>query len=206
MDSPKRINKTSLIFESAPGSMFSIDEFKYHVNKTRSAKNKYEKAECISRLLQTTGFIKHYESKRTNCLVLALCEKFECEHELQTCIKLADEQYNVLLVPHGYFGLQEKKFDVFLCREHIMLESDLKRITSKNPDTIAARIKSGSEQSSRLVVDVVSNIEKMVLIDGLKSGCERNKLIEEIMLFYKSRFYRMKKSQILSKSIYDLIK
>jgi hypothetical protein len=206
MDFPKRLNNVLSNPEPVPVSLFSMDEFKHQVNFVKSAQTKQQKVEYISRLLQTEGLIKHYESKRTGCVVVALCEKFEYDHELQTSMKLADEQYNVLLVPQGYFARHEKKFDVFLCRNHVMIETDLKYINSRKPDAIAARIKEGSEQSSRLVIDIASNIEKVTLIEGLKSGCVRNKLIEEIMLFYSGKFYRLQKSQILSRSIFQSIK
>lgn len=210
MDLPKRINNSFSNLQPVPVpdslSAFSMDEFKSHVSNVRNAKNKQEKIEFVSRLLLTKGLIKHYESKSTNCVVLASCEKFEYHHEFQTCVKLADEQYNVILVPKGYFSYNGKKFDVFLCRNHIMVESELKHINTRRADTIAVRIKAGSDQSSKLVLDIASNIGKLTLIDGLRSGCERNNLINEIMLFYNGRFYRLLKSEILSKNIYQLIK
>jgi hypothetical protein len=210
MDLPKRIKNSFSNLESLPVpdslAEFNMEDFKFRVNSFKHAQNKQEKADCVSQLLNTKGLIKHYQSKVTNCVVLAVCEKFEYDHELQTSMKLADEQYNVLLVPNGYFSPHEKKFDVFLFRNQVIIASDLKRINSRKPDTIAARIKLGSEQSSRLVLDIASNIDKITLIDGLRSGCERNKLIVEIMLFYRGRFYRLRTGQILSKSIFQLIK
>lgn len=180
-------------------------DFKDRVNRIKQAANKQEKTEEIKRLLLTAGLKKHYENKGTNCVVMAICDQFEFQHEFHTCIKLADQGYNVVLLPNGYFTRNEKKFDVFLCRNHMLIESDLKCINTKNPDTIAVRIKGGSEQASRLVLDIASNIEKMPLIDGLKSGCERNAIIEEIMLFYNGNFYRLPKNQIESRNIYRVI-
>lgn len=210
MNSPKRIKNSFSNLEpsrvSASVPEFNIDDFKFYVNSFKQAQDRQQKLECVSHLLKARGLIKHYESKLTDCVVLAVWEEFEYDQELQTSIKLADERYNVILMPNGYFHPQEKKFDVFLCQGHILIESDLKRINSESPDTIAARIKKGSEQSSRLVLDIASNIKKSGLIDGLKSGCERNALVKEIMLFYRGKFYRLRKNQILSKSIFRLIK
>jgi hypothetical protein len=141
-----------------------------------------------------------------NLGVLADCNDFEYPHEHHTCKKLAAADYNVILVPKGFFKRNEKKFDVFLCRGHVFLESDLKCITTTNVDTIGKRIKEGSEQSLRLVLDITSSIKKTELIDGLKTGCERNKVLIEVMLFYNSCFYRLKKDLILSKNIYKVLK
>lgn len=124
----------------------------------------------------------HYQDKRTQCVVLTAGGEFEYPHEQHTCKKLTAAEYNVIVVPKGYFKRNEKKFDVFLCRGHIFLDSDLKCITTSNVDTIGKRIKEGSEQSSRLVLDIISPVKKAELIDGLKTGCERNKTLIEIII------------------------
>ncbi len=167
---------------------------------------KADRLEKIAKLLSMNGWITHHQDRKTKCVVLATCEEFEYPHEHHTCKKLTAADYNVILVPKGYFKRNEKKFDVFLCREHIFLESDLKCITTANVDTIGKRIKEGSEQSSRLVLDIISPVKKTELIDGLKTGCERNKALTEIMLFYNSCFYRLKKDLVLSRNIYKVIK
>lgn len=113
--------------------------------------------------------------------------------------------YHVVFAPKAMFLRNEKKFDIFLIKESSIFKADLKSISSKNPDTIANRIKGGSEQASRLVIDITSDIEKNDLIDGLRSGVERNDLIKEIMLLYKSKFYRLPKDLILSKKIYNIL-
>jgi hypothetical protein len=168
--------------------------------------SKAERLEKITRLLSMDCWIPHHQDRKTKCVVLAAYEEFEYPHEHHTCKKLTAAGYNVILVPKGYFKRNEKKFDVFLSRGHIFLESDLKCITTANVDTIGKRIKEGSEQSSRLVLDIISPVKKPELIDGLKTGCERNKALIELMLFYNSCFYRLKKDLILSRNIYKVIK
>jgi hypothetical protein len=160
----------------------------------------------IEELLQIDGLTMFYQNKYTKCHVITCETKFDYIHEYHTAIKLTGEYYHVLFVPKGYFSRTEKKFDVFIAKAHIFLESDLKRVISVNPDTIGKRIREGSEQSERVILDVHSNISKKALIDGLKLGCNRNKALVEVMLFYNSQFYRLSKSKILSKKIFNIIK
>ena len=134
--------------------------------------------------------------------VYSVQQKLEYKHEERTAISLTGWGF----LPNGYFHRHDKKFDVFLCYGHIFFECDLKCITSTNPDTIGKRIKNGSEQASRLVLDIQSGISSKELIEGLKSGCTRNELLKEIMLIYKSKFYRLFKQQILSDRIFDILK
>ena len=164
------------------------------------------KAEKIIELLSMDCWITHYQHKKTRCVVLATSGEFEYPHEQHTCIKLTAADYNVIVVPKGFFKRTEKKFDVFLCRGHIFLESDLKCITTTNADTIGKRIKEGSEQSSRLVLDITSSITKNNLIDGLRLRCQRNDMLKEIMLFYNSHFYRLFTTQVINNTIYNIIK
>lgn len=100
--------------------------------------------------------------------MLAESELIEHKHELTTATLLAKINYDVVFAPKAMFSRNEKKFDVFLIRGSIIFKADLKSISSKNPDTIANRIKGGSEQASRVVIDITSDIEKNVLIDGLR--------------------------------------
>lgn len=104
------------------------------------------------------------------------------------------------------FKRTDKRFDIFLARDFILLKADLKCIHSKNPDTIGKRIKEGSSQATRLIIDIQYDISTRDLIIGLKTGCERNKQLAEIILFYNSKFYRLEKSLILSKNIHDALK
>ena len=137
--------------------------------------------------------------------MLSETEFIEHKHELETAILLAQVNYDVVFAPRGMFKRQEKKFDIFLLRDTVILKADLKNITSKNPDTIAKRIKGGSDQANRVVIHINSDIEKRDLIDGLRSGVERNSLIKEILLFYKRRYYRLPKSLILSREIFKIL-
>jgi len=168
--------------------------------------DKTVKTEAIKRLLLLEGLLTHYTDKITKRNVLASCLHFDYPHELHTSQKLTGVDYDVIFVPKGYFQRSEKKFDVFLSRNHVFLESDLKCITSTNPDTIGNRIKEGIEQASRIVLDVTSQIQKKRLIDGLKIGCERNRELKEILLFYNSAFYKLPVTQIVSRRIFEIIK
>ena len=159
----------------------------------------------IEKLMEAEDWIEHYYDRSTGRRVLAE-SRIEYKHELNTAIALAQIDYHVVFAPKGMFKWNEKKFDVFLIKEHVILKADLKSILSKNPDTIAKRIKGGSEQASRVVLDVLSDIEKKSLVDGLRSGIEKNKLIIEILLLYKGKFYKLPKTLIESKRIYEIIK
>lgn len=159
----------------------------------------------IDKLMAAEDWVEHYRDRSSGRRVLAE-SVIEHKHELRTAIALAQIEYHVIFAPRGMFKWNEKRFDVFLVKEHVILKADLKCILSKNPDTIAKRIKGGSEQASRVVLDINSDIEKNSLIDGLRSGIVKNKLIVEILLFYKSKFYKLPKNLIGSKRIYDIIK
>ena len=184
-------------------SAFKIEEFKELIEAIKSG-SKEEKIEKIKELLEYEPLINHHCEKEFR--ILAECDQLEYPHELHTCKKLLKEGYHVIFVPKGYFKRDEKKFDIFLFKRHLLFEADLKCITSNNPDTIAKRIKDGSQQAHRLVLDIHSIINKNTLIDGLQSGCKRNNDLFEIMLFYNSAFYRLPKAQILGKNIFKVIK
>ena len=104
------------------------------------------------------------------------------------------------------FKRDQKRFDVYLLRDTIILEADLKCIFSTNPDTIGNRIVNGSDQASRVVLDIRSGVQFRDLIDGLRSGTARNNLIKEILLFYRNRLYILPKNLILSNKIFDILK
>ncbi|MCW3108786.1 MAG: hypothetical protein JWQ09_3292 [Segetibacter sp.] len=169
-----------------------------------TADKKIKKA-AIEKILSSEDWFEHFRDKKTGRRVLSETELIEHKHELITATLLAKMDYDVVFAPKAMFARSEKKFDVFLMRAGIILKADLKSISSKNPDTIANRIKGGSEQASRVVIDITSDVEKNALVNGLRSGVERNKLIKEILLLYKSRFYRLPKDLILSKKIYNIL-
>jgi hypothetical protein len=108
--------------------------------------------------------------------------------------------------PTGIFPRHHKRFDVYLIRGHVILKADLKSVVSKNPDTIAQRIKDGAQQTNRLVIDIVSDISTRSLIDGLRSGVIRQKTLVEILLFFRNRFYRLTRQEINGKDIYKILK
>jgi hypothetical protein len=192
-------------YDKLPERSFNLDLFRELVKHIKEG-DKSAKIEAIKGLFLLDGLYSHHSDKITKRVILANCQHFEYPHELHTSQKLTGVDYDVIFVPKGYFKRSEKKFDVFLSRGHIFLDSDLKCITTTNPDTIGNRIKEGSEQSARIVLDVTSQIQKKRLIEGLKTGCERNSVLKEILLFYNSAFYRLPVTQIVSRRIFDIIK
>jgi hypothetical protein len=160
----------------------------------------------IAALKSCTGLNRIFHNETDDCGLYSISTAFEYNHEYETALKLVAHGFDVIFMPKGYFADGGKRFDVFVCRGHLCLEYDLKSITSKNPDTIKDRIRAGSYQSNRLVIDIKSNIDRMDLIDGLRMGCERNDRIFSMLLFYKSKLYELYKPQILGKNIYNLIK
>ncbi len=165
-----------------------------------------QKQVAIKRLLSSFEWVLLYQDKTSGCSVYAERAELEHKHELKTAKALAQKGYDVLFSPKAIFHRTEKKFDVFLIRGHIILKADLKSISSKAADPIANRIINGAEQASRVVIDIVSDIRKRDLVDGLRSGVEKSNSLIEILLFYNSRFYRLNRNEILSKKIYDIVK
>jgi len=160
----------------------------------------------IDKLLASKEWHQHYIDNTTGKRVLSESGYIEHSHELKTAISLADKGYDILFAPKGMFHRTEKKFDIFIISNHIILKADLKCISSKNPGTIANRIKGGAEQASRVVIEIASDIEKKELIAGLRSGIYKNKLLKEIFLFYNKHFYILPKNLILSKRVYNILK
>ena len=165
-----------------------------------------QKRLAIKKLLHSFQWALLYRDKHSGCCVYAERGELEHKHELSTAKALSQKGYDVLFAPKAMFSRTEKKFDVFLIRDHIILRADLKSISSTSKGPIANRIINGAAQASRIVVDIVSDIRKRELIDGLKSGVQKSESLVEILLFYNSRFYRLNRNEILSKKIYELIK
>lgn len=126
--------------------------------------------------------------------------------ELRSAIMLAQMDYDVVFAPAAMFHREQKKFDVYLLKDLIMLEADLKHISSRNPLTIANRIIEGGEQAPRVVLDISSQIEIRFLIEGLRSGVYKSTSVREILLLYKKKLYRLPKSLILGKNIFAILK
>jgi hypothetical protein len=191
---------------SASVLFLNITGFTTLVRNCIEITNRRTKRHSIEKLLNHPGLVIIEISKTTGRRVLTEANAVHYDHELRTAIRLIGFNYDVLFAPVGLFSRNEKRFDVFMLRDIIILKADLKAVTSKNPDTIAKRIKSGSEQASRLVIDICSDIRPAMLIDGLRSGVERNELILELLVIYRNRFYRLSKQLILSNKIYDILK
>lgn len=188
-----------------PNQEFDFDFFKDTVGKIKAGGNAVKAVE-IEKLLKCDGLKCHFQNNDTGRGVYSIHEHFEYEHERITAFTLTAWDYDIVFIPGGYFPRGSKKFDVFLCRDYLMFECDLKSITSSNPDTVADRIVEGSFQASRLIIDIQSNIKAKDLIDGLRSGSMKNTLLKEIMLIYKGKFQRLFKSEILKDGIYEKIK
>jgi hypothetical protein len=185
--------------------LVDITVFMRLVTSCFEAADKQLKKAQIQRLLTSCDWIEHYKDKTSGKRVLSESTTLEYKHELFTAIALAKVNYEVIFAPKGMFKRADKKFDIFLIREHRILKADLKYIASKNPDTIGNRIKEGCDQASCIVIDIASDIDRKNLIIGLRTGAYKNKLLQQIFLFYKGCFYVLSKNLIESKHIYDLI-
>lgn len=165
-----------------------------------------QKQAAIKKLLSSFEWVLLYQDKTSGCSVYAERAELEHKHELKTAKALAQKGYDVLFSPKAMFQRTEKRFDIFLIRDHIILKADLKSISSKAIAPMANRIKNGADQAPRIVIDIVSDINKRDLINGLRKGVQKSSILIEILLFYNSRFYRLNRNEILSKKIYKLIK
>lgn len=161
---------------------------------------------AIKELLNSSIWFVLYRDSETHRKIYAEKEIILHSHEMETAKALCAVGFDVLFAPDCLFSKTEKRFDVFLIRDHIILKAELKNISSKKQNTIAKRVVEGSEQSSRLVLNILSNIERKTLIDGLQSGTYKNEKVKEILLFYNSRFYRLRRGQIISRRIFNIIK
>ena len=184
-----------------------ISLFTSAVQQFFSVADKKVKKELMDKIWACCDWYVHYTDKRTGrCVYSETPNSIEYIHELHTAIFLTQVGYDVLFAPRGMFGISEKKFDVFLIKETIMLKADLKAISSNLPNTVANRIIGGSEQATRVVVHILSDISPKVLIDALRTGCYRNRKIVEILLIYKNSFYKLRKGLVISKLIFTIIK
>lgn len=199
------MDRKTVAAEGDQNRILDIEEFKRNIEAVNRAKGR-DKASLIKALLSQPGFRSHYHCGIPRRHVVGEFETFEHHHEYVTACKLSSFDWDILFMPKGYFQRDEKRFDVVLCREHIFLPADLKSLTTKNPDTIGNRIKEGSDQAPRVVVDINSDIDARTLIDGLKLGCQRNDGLVQVIVLYHSRCYSLKKDQILGNGIFDVLK
>jgi hypothetical protein len=108
----------------------------------------------VQKLLSLPHWHDHYRDKKTGRRILSESIRIEHEHERRTAICLAQMNYDIIFAPGGVFQRGAKKFDIHLLRDSIILEADLKYISSQSPLTVASRIREGSEQASRVVVHI----------------------------------------------------
>lgn len=160
----------------------------------------------IQKIFSTIDWYVLYFDKTTGRRVLAETSRIQHDHEGRTAMRLTKMNYDVLFAPAGLFKRSQKKFDVFLVRDTFLLEADMKSIVSKNPETIANRIIEGSNQASRVILEIRSDISGKELVDGLRSGTGKNKLIKEVLMFYRNKFYVFPVNLIWSKKIFEIIK
>lgn len=187
-----------------PGGVLFIDitGFFAAMSACFNAVSTKKKQQAIKELLSSKDWVILHTDRHTDCSVYTEKEDMDHAHEIATAKALTQKDYDVLFAPGGMFTRFEKKFDVFLIRGHVILKADLKSISSKNPDTIAKRIKGGAEQANRIVIDIVSDIDTRTLVDGLRSGVVGLKDIKEILLFFRNKFYRLSRQDIMGKNIY----
>ena len=172
-----------------------------------SVSDKKVRKELIGKIWASCDWYRHHVDKKTGKGVYSeTSASIAYKHELHTAICLTRAGFDVLFAPPGMFDTHARKFDVFLIWDAVMLKADLKFITSTNPDTIAGRIKYGSTQASRVVLQIACNIRPKVLIDALRSGCFKNETIVDILLIYKNCCYILPKNLILSKRISTVLK
>lgn len=190
-----------------PGGALFIDiaGFSLAIAACFDAVSTKKKHQAIKKLLSSQDWIILHTDRHTDCSVYTEKEDMDHAHEIATAKALTQKDYDVLFAPSGMFKRFEKRFDVFLIRGHVILKADLKSISSKNPDTIANRIKGGAEQASRIVIDIVSDIDTRNLVDGLRSGVVGLKEIKEVLLFFRNKFYRLTRQEIMGKNIYKML-
>ena len=170
---PEEMNDESLIHkefeERFEGHIFLDVTLFYALLKSfyEAVDSKIKRA-LVQKMFESGDWVEHYFDKRTGRRVLSESNIIEHSHEKQTAIRLARMDFDVLFAPKGVFQRGSKKFDVYLLRDTIILEADLKCIFSKSPYTLAGRIREGSEQASRIVLDVVSEMDKSI------TGCPKH--------------------------------
>lgn len=205
MEGEDRIRIGFVPEERRPSLLVNIDFFVVPLKAFYNAVDARERKNQIKKILEAKDWFEHYRDKHTGRRVLSESSVIEYDHERLTAICLAQVNYDVVFAPKGIFQRNDKKFDIYLLRDNIILEADLKCILSKRPDTMAKRIINGSNQAARVVLDIRSNIQSRDLIDGLRTGTGKNNLVKEILLFYKGKFYQLPKSLIWSKKIFQVL-
>ena len=204
-DSGERMEIGFVPQEKTPNLLVNINVFALALKAFHESVNAIERRKQIQRIMTAGDWIEHHKDKHTGRRVLSESSVIEYNHEKLTAICLTQVNYDVVFAPKGMFRKDDKKFDIYLIRDSIILEADLKYISSRHPDTIAKRIVGGSHQARRVVLDVRSDIQSKDLVDGLRSGTAKNDLLKEILLFYKGRFYRLPKALIWSKKIFRIL-
>ena len=91
-----------------------------------NAKNKRKE---VARIVGLADWFEHFKDKTTGRRVLSESPRIEHEHERNTAINLAQMNYDVVFAPAGLF-------DVYLLRDTIVLEADLKCIYTLSPSAI----------------------------------------------------------------------
>src|ERR1035438_3339758 len=125
MDSDiKTINEERVFetgYEHIPGKFIFIDitVFMSLLKACIDAVGNKLKKSKVDNLLGSQEWHEHYFSKSKGTRVLSESNYVEHKHEMKTAISLADKGYNILFVPRGMFQRQQKKFDIFIIKNHI---------------------------------------------------------------------------------------
>jgi hypothetical protein len=91
----------------------------------------------IQQILASADWHEHHRDSKTGRRVLSHAKELEHPHEKTTAVLLTQVNYDVIFVPKAMFKHSEKRYDVLLLRDTVILKADLKCIFSKNPNTIA---------------------------------------------------------------------
>ena len=118
-----------------------------------NAINGKSRQRAIQKILNLWDWHEHYKDRNTGRRVLSELPKLRYANELRSARMLAQMDYDVVFAPAAMFKRESKKFDIYLLRDTIMLEADLKFLSSESPLTIANRIRDGAEQAPRVVLD-----------------------------------------------------
>ncbi|MDR3296671.1 MAG: hypothetical protein LBS94_00350 [Prevotellaceae bacterium] len=131
----------------------------------------------------------------------------ECsEAEKQTAKKLSTAGYYVVFPGAGQIkaikamqgDASRRKNDCYIYDKKTFKQSKVDLKTSDNPsaETVASHIASGSGQAPVVVLDIVGNISKMSLIDGIRKGWNKK---STLLLRYHGHWYDINKQRVFHK-------
>jgi len=127
------------------------------------------------------------------------------ETELHIAEKLAKAGYIALFPNQGDLG-KGRKNDVYLYdnKAYIQHKAELKSLFGYSAETIKHQLLCGVIQANVIVYDIQSNIKKNWLIEGLRCGWSQN--LKMVLLNWKGQWYKIKKDDLFTQSIYHTLK